>query len=353
MRLLFAGVPYTRGLPEQLVRSLVWNGQFGVQIFFAVSGFLITSTALRRWESLSRVNIRDFYLLRFARIGPLLFLLLTVLSLLHFAGLKDFVVSAKTGGLGRALVAALTFHVNLLEARRGYLPANWDILWSLSVEEMFYLAFPLLCRLLRGGRWLIALLVVFVALGPFGRTVFTHGNEVWAEYSYLGGMDGIALGCLTAIFLSGWRWSRSGLTLLGVVGGGLLVFILGFSMLSARWGLDRLGLSMSILAFGTCLLIVVAAQTQWRAPVVLRPALELGRRSYEVYLTHMFVVFAFFHVFLAAGKPLWSVPVLFAATILAAGLLGEVVGRWYSEPMNRRLRQRWGDEPNRLGSVLS
>ncbi len=72
MRLLIAKVPYLRGLPHQLVNSLVWNGQPGVQIFFAVSGFLITSTTLRRWGSLSRVSVRDFYLLRFARIAPLL-----------------------------------------------------------------------------------------------------------------------------------------------------------------------------------------------------------------------------------------------------------------------------------------
>src|SRR5271170_2216417 len=62
MRLLGAKVPYTRGLPAQLVYSLVWNGQFGVQIFFAVSGFLITSTTLARWGGLSRVSARDFYL---------------------------------------------------------------------------------------------------------------------------------------------------------------------------------------------------------------------------------------------------------------------------------------------------
>src|ERR1700733_3278266 len=64
MRLLMAHVPYTRGLPDQLVYSLVWNGQFGVQIFFAVSGFLITSTSLRRWGSLDKVSVRDFYVLR-------------------------------------------------------------------------------------------------------------------------------------------------------------------------------------------------------------------------------------------------------------------------------------------------
>src|SRR5580698_9764745 len=69
MRLLSAKVPYTRGIPAQLVYSLVWNGQFGVQMFFAVSGFLITSTTLRRWGSTGNVKVRDFYLLRFARIA--------------------------------------------------------------------------------------------------------------------------------------------------------------------------------------------------------------------------------------------------------------------------------------------
>src|SRR6266436_3286501 len=209
MRLLRAKVPYLQGLPHQLVNSLVWNGQPGVQIFFAVSGFLITSTTLRRWDSLSHVSVRDFYLLRFARIAPLLLLLLALLSILHFAQVKYFVVSAKTGGLGRALVAALTFHVNVLEARRGYLPGNWDILWSLSVEEMFYLFFPVVARLFGRGKLFIAALLGFVALGPFARTVFTHGNETWKEYSYLGGMDAIALGCLTALVVRRFPFPRN------------------------------------------------------------------------------------------------------------------------------------------------
>jgi peptidoglycan/LPS O-acetylase OafA/YrhL len=149
MQLLGANVSYAQGLPRQVVSSLVWNGQFGVQIFFAISGFLITSTTLRRWGSVSSVNVIDFYRLRFARIAPLMMLLLLILSALHLAHVKGFVVAEKTGGLGRALAAALTFHVNLLEARRGYLPASWDVLWSLSVEEMFYLCFPLVCRVFR------------------------------------------------------------------------------------------------------------------------------------------------------------------------------------------------------------
>jgi peptidoglycan/LPS O-acetylase OafA/YrhL len=352
MRLRIAKVPYTRGLPEQLVNSLVWNGQFGVQIFFAVSGFLITSTTIRRWGSLSQVSVRDFYLLRFARIAPLLLLLLTVLSVLHLAQFSDFIVPAKTGGLGRALVAALTFHVNVLEARRGYLPGNWDILWSLSVEEMFYLFFPIICFLLGRGKLLVVLLVTFVVLGPFGRTVFAHGNEVWQEYSYLAGMDAIALGCLTALLVARRRFSRPSLLAIGGAGMALLIFVLGFSVRVFSWGLGRNGLDMTIVALGACLVIVAAAGTGWRSPRVLTPFLQLGQRSYEVYLTHMFVVFGFFHLFLVAGKPMSAVPVLFLTVILFAGLLGGLVARFYSEPMNRRLRKRWREGPETLGSIL-
>jgi peptidoglycan/LPS O-acetylase OafA/YrhL len=352
MRLLGAKVPYTHGLPPQLVYSLVWNGQFGVQMFFVISGFLITSTTLRRWNVLSQVSVRDFYLMRFARIAPLLLLLLTVLSILHLTYVAGFVVSQKTGGLGRALLAALTFHINLLEARRDYLPAGWDILWSLSVEEMFYLFFPLACRLFRRGRYLVVPLLIFVLIGPFARSIAFNHNPVWREYSYLGGMDAIALGCLTALFAARYKLSRGMLWVVGCVGAGLLLFSLGFSLISYRWGLGRNGLNSTILAVGTSFLIAVAAQTVWKAPRILSPLLTMGRRSYEIYLTHIFIVLGLFSLFVAAAKPMKMVPLLFIATIVFSGLLGELVARSYSEPMNRWLRRRWGKRSAAVATVV-
>jgi len=352
MRLRIARVPYANGLPEQLVSSLVWNGQFGVQIFFAVSGFLIASNALRRWGSLSRTDVRDFYALRFARIVPLLVLLLSVLSALHLTGVKNFVISQKAGGLGRALLAALTFRVNVLEANRGYLPANWDILWSLSVEEVFYLFFPVACRVLKPGKVFVAILVAFVALGPFGRTMLAQGNGVWKEYSYLGSMDAIAFGCLTALLVSRIRFSRGMLWALAIFGAVSMVFILGFSIRVSEWGLERNGLSMTILAIGTCMTIIAAAQMNWTAPRAMRPLIALGERSYEIYLTHMFVVFALFGIFLQAGRPMRGVPLLFIATVLASALVGSLTARLFAEPMNRALRKLFGQESNRLASVV-
>ncbi|GGA71604.1 acyltransferase [Edaphobacter acidisoli] len=345
MRLLGAHVPYMHGLRLQVVYSLFWNGQFGVQMFFAVSGFLITAMTLRRWGSPATVNLRGFYWLRFARIVPLLLLLLAVLSALHLAHVRDFVVSSKTGGLGRALFAALTFHVNLLEARRGYLPAGWDILWSLSVEEVFYLFFPLACLLFRRTRFLVAPLLLFVVLGPFARSHAFNHNPVWREYSYLGGMDAIALGCLTALVLAGRRVSRAALWICGAGGAVLTIFSLCFSVRAYAWGLGRNGLNMTVLAVGTCMLIAVFAQSEWKAPRAFAPLLVLGRRSYETYLTHLLVVLGLFSLFLAAGKSVRYVPVLFIGSIVFSGVLGEVVARFYSEPINRWLRRRWNGVP--------
>ena len=348
MRLIFTNLHYLRSVPRQLASSLVWEGQSGVQIFFAVSGFLITATSIRRWGGstgdLTKISLRDFYILRFARIAPLFLTLLALLSLLHTCQVEHFVVSPQQGGLKAALIAALTFRVGLLEATKGYLPGNWDILWSLSVEEAFYLFFPLACRFLK-GKWLILLLLSFVILGPFGRTILAHNNETWQEYSYLGGMDAIALGCLTALALN--RFSRThtrrGLShrtilALAMTGSTILVLCLCFSLQLDKLGLEKAGLGMTLIAIGTCLLIAASVESKWQAPKILAPVLAYGRRSYEIYLTHMFLVFACFDYFMTTSRSLKAIPLLFLITLLLAGVLGELVGRFYSEPANRRLR---------------
>ncbi|WP_232296233.1 acyltransferase [Terriglobus sp. TAA 43] len=137
LRMLFSGHALRSVMPATLFRLLYVNGGNAVTVFFAVSGFLITYISLRRFGSLADLKPRIFYRIRFARIAPLLLALLVVLSVLHLLHVDGFVISPKRGTLLRALTAALTFHLNWFEASHGYLPANWDVLWSLSIEEMF------------------------------------------------------------------------------------------------------------------------------------------------------------------------------------------------------------------------
>jgi peptidoglycan/LPS O-acetylase OafA/YrhL len=184
------------------------------------------------------------------------------------------------------------------------------------------------------------LLVLFVMAGPFARAKAFDPNPVWREYSYLGGMDAIAMGCLTAILLAGRRISRRWVWVCASAGAALLVFSFGFSIEAYKMGLGRNGLLMTVVGLGACLVIVAAATSGWRAPWVLAPVLQMGQRSYEIYLTHMFVVIAAFAVFVAWGKPLAAVWWVFAAVIVVASLLGWVVSVGFSEPMNRWLRRR-------------
>jgi len=279
----------------------------------------------------------------------LLLLLLLLLSTLDVAHVHNYVIASRTGGLGSALLAALAFRVNVLEARHGYLPGSWDVLWSLSVEETFYFFFPLVCRALGGRKRLfVVTLLVFVALGPVARAVFDRGNAVWYEYSYLGGMDAIALGCLTAFALTAIHLERRQRLVAGLSG----ITALAFSLAITIPALVHTGLNMSIIAIGTCLTIAASAQSGWRSPVVLGPLVGLGQRSYETYLTHMFVVYALYGLFLSAGKPAYAIPLLFATVILLAGILGALTANLYSEPLNRLLRSRWQRVRGSIASAL-
>jgi len=336
----FSHVSFQPMLPAQLGKILFWNGANGVTVFFAISGFLITTNAARRWGALAQTPALDFYRLRFARIAPLLLALLAILSALHLAHVREFTISPAQASLPRALLAALTFHVNWLESARGYLPANWDVLWSLSVEEMFYLFFPLLCRWTRGPRALAAVLVGFVVLGPLARTVLTK-NELWADYGYLSCMDGIAMGCLAAMLAPRLPSRRTVLLSLQAAGAALLLLILAARPVARALHLYQSGLDVTVLALGTCLLLMALVRHPRPGQWPTAPLRWFGRNSYEVYLTHMFVVTWGIELFVARGLGVRWAPFACLAMLTLAGLLGAAVARWYSEPLNRRLRRGW------------
>ncbi len=146
-------------LPRWLLTGLFRNGNYGVTIFFVISGYLITSNSLQRWGQLHHIDLKSFYLLRFARIMPSLVLALAIIVTLGCLNLPFFSNSDDGHNFPASyfVIAAgsvLSFWHNVLMQSTGYFNYCLNIYWSLSVEEVFYLAMPLLCLSLR-RRWML------------------------------------------------------------------------------------------------------------------------------------------------------------------------------------------------------
>lgn len=328
-------------LPRRFLATLMYNGYEGVFVFFVVSGFLIAGNAYTRWGRLDRIDPRTFYVMRGARILPTLALVVGVLALLHALGVPFHVIDTGRQSLWRAVVAVAGLHLNWYEAETGYLPGGWDVLWSLSIEEAFYLAFPLACLALPRPLWLASALVVIALSLPVTRGTIT-GNDIWLEKAYLPGMGAIAAGVLAAMAAARWPrashvW-RIGLGLAGSIG---LAASLLFGY--ALWPYLRDSYLLLLTLSTASLLLALRWEAGARPPHTPRGLgwlASMGRCSYEIYLTHMFVAFAIVAAFQASGADVrwgfaWHVP-----AIQAAWLLGVVLARTYSEPMNRTLRER-------------
>ncbi|MGO4505308.1 MULTISPECIES: acyltransferase family protein [unclassified Dyella] len=324
-------------LPKKLLTALNFNGYEAVFIFFVISGFLITSNALHRSGSLASIDLRAFYARRFSRIVPCLVLLVVVLSVLHLAGAPDYVIDREGQSLPRAIVAALGFHLNWYEGMTGYLPGNWDVLWSLSIEEVFYLGFPIVCLLTRRTWVLVPMLIALAVSLPWTHAALAD-NEIWQEKAYLPGMAAIATGVLGALIVQRWRsLPRAAVWMLAVVGvlGLYLVMFEG----KLLWQTMRDGYMLVLTTSALCLVLASAwsRRAAWRGLGWLR---SWGRLSYEIYLTHMFVVYGVVRIYKAMGSDiahgyLWYLPAL-----PLCWLLGKGVERWVSTPAERWLRER-------------
>lgn len=334
-------------LPARLLAALNWNGWSAVFVFFVVSGFLIAGHAIARWGSLSRPDFRAFYARRASRILPLLLALLAVLSLLHLAGAKDYVIDGEGQSLGRALLAVLGLHLNWYEGATGWLPGNWDVLWSLSIEEVFYLGFPLACVLLRGERRILAATALLALALPVFLAQLEGASEIWQEKAYLPGMAAIAAGVAAAIVaaraparLSTARWLCAG------GGFGLLAALLWGPWLRRSLGNG----TMLVLTLSTAALLVGLEWRRRHAPHAagLRGLGWLraqGRLSYEIYLTHMFVVYSLVAAFKAAGGEVRNGWMWFVPAVLGCWALGAVVERVVTRPAGRWTLQRWMPKP--------
>ena len=323
-------------LSKRIINGISFNGYESVFLFFVLSGFLITQACLQKYGELSAINWRAFYRQRFSRIFPLLALLLVVLSVMHLLGIDGYIVRENGQTLGRALLSALGLHLNWYEGQTSWLPAAWDVLWSLSIEEVFYLAFPLMCIFLP-RRWLVAALLVLAFSLPWTREAIV-GNEIWKEKAYLPGMSAIAFGVLTALLAQVWKCSEQFARTIAMLGGIGLVAIYFFG--SEVWKVMG-GHSMLLLCLSACLLVFAAQRLSPRPRWGWHWLANMGRLSYEIYLSHMFVVLTVCTAYRAYfGENMRWTFLVYIPVVVACLLFGMILERWVSKPAMHYLRSR-------------
>ena len=270
------------------VHAVARNGNYGVTMFFVISGYLITSNARRRWGHLGAVDVRAFYVSRVARIVPCLLLLLALVNGLAAAGVPIFQNHAPEGiavSFWLVNLASLTFWMNVLIGAYGWVNYALGVLWSLSVEEVFYLSFPLLCVALRRDARLVAFWVVIAAIGPVYR--FTHaGDEGGFLYAYFASFDGIAIGCCTALLAERAHWQRLAAPLVQwPVAAAMAVLYLAWPIAASQVA------GVTAMALGTAVLLIGAHVNGERVPGrLLAPLCRAGKLSYELYLFHLIVL---------------------------------------------------------------
>jgi peptidoglycan/LPS O-acetylase OafA/YrhL len=331
--------PLAALFPAKWVAAAVDNGNYGVTMFFVISGFLITSNNLNRYRELRDVNLQQFYAFRFARIIPPLLLALLIIVPLGVLGVPSF--SNTDGGHTLpasffliATLSVLTFWHNVLMQQVGWFNYCLNIYWSLSVEEVFYLTFPLASRFLRRNRLIIALCCVLIVVAPWYRASHLD-DEISFECGYLACFDAIAIGCLVALLNRRIALSRGVGLALRVVASVLLIvtYFMGID------GHEVFGFTVVALFTGVLLLQAFDAREEKLRSLPVRLVCAMGRQSYELYLFHGIVLAAMRNVVPKGTLPYAAKLPVFVLFVLATALLAGGIAKYYAEVSNACLRR--------------
>jgi len=286
------------------------GGFLGVEVFFVVSGYLITSLLLGERRETGRVSYRQFYLRRARRLLPALYLLLAFVVAYSLLFLPDAI-----GTLKSDVVAALTYTSNWWQiiAGRSYFveagrPELLKHLWSLAIEEQYYLAWPFLLMLglrkLGRQRMLVAILTTALASTVL-LAVLAHGNIDDAYYNTFSRLSGLLLGSAFAFPFAPYRIrgapGRGVRIALDIAGAFGLFFLLSAFGVLHHFGIHGYTYPTSIkddlavfhggfLLVDLATLLVIAAAVHPRSDVGRalgwEPLRWIGVRSYSLYLWH-------------------------------------------------------------------
>lgn len=306
-------------------------GGLGVTIFFVLSGYLITTLMRIEHARSGGISYRGFYLRRLLRLMPPLFIVVAAAGLLSLASVID------GGFTSGGLFSALFYFGNYYAISHDFegMPAGLGVIWSLAIEEHYYLFYPpLAALLLRVGRvgmsvTLLSTLCAAVLAWRFW-LVFHGASDAYLTMATDTRVDAILVGCLMALARNPWLdpvpapnalkdWGVAAVSV--AVLAGTLLYRDEFFRLTARYTLQSLAIAP---------LIYLAVARADRLPfrwLNARPLVYIGAISYTIYLSH--------HVILSGLAKHWPQLGWVGLTLVGAALtlaVAEPVRRWVEEP---------------------
>lgn len=326
--------PFDLVIPADTLQTIWRNGYYGVCMFFVISGFLITSNSLKRYGRLSEINFREFYTMRLARIAPCLLLFLGIAVLFHELGVPEFVTDDLSAQVGtRNLFYEGVYHALIFQYNHFYLFADikglWPLspLWSLSIEEIFYLLFPILSLFFR-RTWILALaMIAMIIHAPFYRTGLSQ------TYLWWGTADLIAFGCLAAMAAKHFTKIPLGITAAKIIRTfSALMLVVVFATVFINNNLDigplLIGIATALFLFSNAY-IPIREGKNW-IDYSLAPIAIFGILSYELYIFHTGI----------RALVLRNIPgfEMSYALVLALLLFAYLLYAYFTEPMNQKIR---------------
>lgn len=287
------------------VQALVTSGWAGVDLFFALSGFLITTLLLREEAERGRFSLSRFYLRRALRILPVFYAVFILLTFVlarssWFASVRVMHVWQKGSALG--LWPYATFWGNYFTgyfqgafSRPVYNPGDaFLVFWSLCVEEHFYLLWPLVLLGVRSARVRVSVaLAVCLALAAL--RFFAWSNQ-WDPESTIHTashyrLDSLLIGSLGALMFDSACLRPRALRIVGLTAAGVSAYLVADGSLSVRPAGNALGASLGLSAVAVASTVALMELRRlplapWTRALEARPFKYLGRLSYAMYLIH-------------------------------------------------------------------
>jgi peptidoglycan/LPS O-acetylase OafA/YrhL len=321
-------------------------GGLGVTIFFFLSGYLITTLMLTEGEHRGNIAILSFYARRICRLAPALLITLTVAYGLTYSGLLPGQITLE--GLTAQLLYFANYYTVFLDPANSKLPAGTGPLWSLAVEEHFYIFFPLLMASFVSNAWRPRTIGVVFTISCLvilaWRIYLVQSPGYFVDRTYLSSdtrIDSIIYGCLMAVLINPLRAPHR-----------------STNMSLLQWALFSIGIGLLLLALiyrnpvfretfrysiqGIALFPIFYFAILFHDNAIFRYlnsiwAIRIGTYSYSIYLIHQIILFAISkNAPFIANNSFFVFPVALMISVAFAAAIDKFV-----DPYFKQLRQKY------------